>query len=69
MGEIKRILDGLEILIKYYPSADTAFEHDQMWVYNWREEVEVSKEDKQKLDNLGWFIDDDEDNEGTWSHF
>jgi len=63
---MERILRGLEILFKYYPSADFASEHDQIWVYSWTEKTEVSKENKKKLDGLGWFIDEEDD---TWSHF
>ena len=62
---MKDIMDGLEILYGYYPSASFAAEHDQIVVYSWKEEVEVSDEDKRKLSALGWFMDDDE----SWSCF
>jgi len=57
---MKNILRGLEILFKYYPSANFNTEHNQIWIHSWIEEDEVSEGDKKKLDKLGWFTDKDD---------
>jgi len=63
---MKRIKAGLDILIKYSDSDDFAAEHDQIYVGEYASEMEISKEDLQDLEALGWFIDEEF---GYWSHF
>jgi len=61
-----RILKGLLIFSKYSKNGDFAAEHDQIWAGPDAEKMEISKEDLIKLDELGWWIDEDFD---SWSHF
>jgi hypothetical protein len=65
---MKRILEGLNILDKYYDEDDSNFEaaHDQIWAGGSAEDAIIDKEDLEKLDELNWFIDEDYD---SWSHF
>lgn len=58
-----RIIEGLNILAKYYPSDEFAAAHDQIW-YAPYEPEKISSEDLQRLEDLGWFESDD-----SWSHF
>jgi hypothetical protein len=60
-----RVHTGLGILLKYDSDGDISFGHDQVWAGP-SSEVEISKEDLDLLDKLGWFIDTEVD---CWSHF
>lgn len=64
MATVDGIIEGLQIF-KKYGNVDTAAEHDIFYAgppYG----IEVSKEDKNKLDELGWFIDSETD---SWATF
>jgi hypothetical protein len=61
---MKKILEGLQILSKYFPNGDFHGEHDQVWAGGELDEIEISKEDKERLEELGWFIDEE-----SYSHF
>jgi len=63
---MKRIKEGLEIIAKYEPDADFAAEHDQIFVGEEDAAENMDKKDKEKMDELGWFI---EKEYGCWSHF
>jgi len=65
---MKRILEGLKILDKYTPEGrgDFAAEHDQIWAGIDADDMDISEEDLEKLDDLGWFLDEEFD---SWSHF
>ena len=58
---MERILKGLQIIAKYEPKADFAAEHDIIYC---GDEGNYSAEDKQALDELGWFVSED-----SWAFF
>jgi hypothetical protein len=60
------MLEGLSILLKYKPDAYVEAEHDAVAV-NVDGGVDISPEDKTRLDELGWFIG--EDFGDCWGHF
>ena len=60
---MKKILEGLQILSKYSSDSDFSAEHDQIWC---GENIEMSTADLEKLEKLGWFLDEEVD---SWSHF
>lgn len=57
------IIEGLTILVKYYPDDEFAAEHDQIW-YGQYEPEKLTREDLSKLKKLSWF-----ENYDSWSHF
>ena len=57
---MERILEGLQILLKYFPVGDFSAEHNQVWAGG----VKISESDKARLEELGWFLDEE-----TYSHF
>ena len=59
---MKNILEGLKIIEKYDASSDFCAEHDQVFCGSY--DLPMTDEDKEKMDELGWFEDDD-----SWSHF
>lgn len=60
-------LKGVNILLKYNPNGDFEALHEQIFFGDLgRKEIEVSEKDSILLKELGWFID--EDNE-EWSTF
>ena len=65
---MRDILGGLKILEKYTPEdlGDFAAEHDQIWAGIDADDMDISEEDLEKLDELGWFLDEEFD---SWSHF
>ena len=60
---MKDLIEGLAILFKYYPSAIIGAEHDQIFVYAWKEKEEVYSQDAKRLGKLGWWVDID----GGWT--
>jgi hypothetical protein len=64
---MKRILEGLNILSKYFESGDFNAEHDQIWAGgDYADDADMAEEDIKKLKDLGWFIDEEFN---CWSHF
>ena len=56
---MKKLIEALQIFLKYgNPDNPTHCEHDVLWICGIDPE-EVSKEDKEKLDLLGFFEEDD----------
>jgi len=54
-----KLIKALQIFLKYgNPAYPTHCEHDKLWICGIDPEA-VSKEDKKKLDELGFFEDDD----------
>lgn len=58
---------GIGIIAKYLPEKEkenwgVRAEHDQMWIAD--DEWVTNEEDRNRLKELGWFI-----NEGSWSCF
>ena len=60
------VLEGLQILAKYFPDGDIAAEHDVIYAGGDNSDVEISEEDLARLDELGWFIDSEVD---SWAKF
>lgn len=64
---MKRFKEGLDIISKYIEDGDIAAEHDQIWAGpDDASEMNISEEDLKRLDELGWFIDEEFD---CWTHF
>lgn len=58
---MKDLIKALHIFLKYgNPNHPTYCEHDVLYIVD-IDPDSVSDEDKKELDNLGFFIDDDED--------
>lgn len=67
MAKRSAIMEGLQILSKYYPEDDyCSAEHDVFFAGDNDENVLMSKEDTERLDTLGWFVDDEID---SWAIF
>ena len=65
MAKAEAILEGLQIQIRYAPNKWCHSEHDQF--YGPCDELaKISDIDKKRLDELGWFIDDENE---CWSVF
>jgi len=52
----KKVVEGLQLLVQY-PGSSISVEQDQIWAGPFEEDVGL--EDKEKLEQLGWFIDED----------
>ncbi len=63
---MKRIKEGLDIISKYEEDAGFCAEHDVIYVGGEEATENMSVEDKRKMEELNWFIDD---GLGCWSHF
>jgi len=62
---MKRLLEGLQILAKYWPDGDVSAEHDVIYVGGPKEEM--SAEDVALLEAIrGWFYEDQYD---CWGKF
>lgn len=55
----RRLLEGLQILKDYAGDDDVAAEHDIIYFGTIEDPTEVNPEDVKKLDDLGFFYDDD----------
>ena len=67
MAKRSAIIEGLQILSKYYPEDDyCSAEHDQFFGADHDESIVMSESDKKRLDELGWFIDSEVD---SWAVF
>lgn len=58
MNTIERIIAGLQILNSYKDS-DICADHDIIMAGPYNSEEVVSEVDRNKLDELGWFIQDE----------
>lgn len=58
MAQLKEIIEGMQILIKYCDpdSHDCAAEHDE--IYFGGEDLPITEEDKAQLEKLGWHLGD-----------
>lgn len=59
------LFKGMLLLLSIKPDVQMHAEHDQIFLGPGL--IAVSEEEKQILDKLGWFIDDEAD--PVWSHF
>jgi hypothetical protein len=58
---MEKLIEALQIFLKYgNPKRPTHCEHDVMWISG-IEPDNVSEEDKKKLDELGFFVDESDD--------
>lgn len=60
MATIKKVCDGLVILLKYAPEGECFASHDHIGCGPGKE-VEISPADLSALDAFGWAFDEDED--------
>jgi hypothetical protein len=62
---IKELNDVIAIFNKYgeYSNEEFAADHEQIWIGGPNED-ELSEADREAVDKMGWFIDED-----SWSHF
>lgn len=60
---MNKIIEGLMILVKYYPDEEFAASHDQIW-YAPYEPKKIAPDDLKRLKKLDWIESDD-----AWSHF
>jgi hypothetical protein len=76
LKKVNRLLEGLNILVKYYPDSDideinydAVYFGDQLPVvdyyngYVYHDLSNISAEDKKRLEQLGWFVSQDNN---TW---
>lgn len=76
LKKVDRVLEGLSILVKYYPNADideinydAIYFGEQLRVvdyqdgYVYHDLSNISAEDERRLKQLGWFVSQDND---TW---
>jgi len=56
MAAAVKILEGLKILLKYYPDAEVDAQHDVLLAAGPRPE-KLDEHDRQELSNLGWTYD------------
>lgn len=67
MAKIGDVMEGLKILLKYYPDGDVCAEHDIVYAGDGPDNgKKVNKEDRKTLEELGWHIDSETE---SWSHF
>lgn len=58
---MENLIKALQIFLKYgNPDYPTHCEHDELWICGIEPE-DVSDEDKEKLDKLGFFVDEFDD--------
>ena len=61
-SQLTEIIEGLQIVQKYYPSMNAHFEHDEIVAGG----KELMPEEAQKrMEELGWIFTDEE----VWLHF
>ena len=63
---MNHVLEGLQILAKYFPDGDISAEHDIIYAGGDNSDVEISEEDLARLDELDWFIDSEAN---CWAKF
>ena len=63
---MNRVLEGLQILAKYFHDGDFCAEHDVIYAGSDASDVEISEDDLNRLDELGWSIDEGLD---SWYKF
>lgn len=61
--KIDEFIEGLQILRRVTGNYPLSCEHDQFWVYLDRAGFALTEEEARRLEQLGWFLDDNE----AWS--
>lgn len=61
---MKRLYEGLGILMKYTPNGDTCADHDIIWAAPDVKEDTLSEEDTKRMHALGWQWDSPA---GSWA--
>ena len=64
MTKIENFVEGLQILVKYEQGYCIIAEHDQFWAVGTDKTENMPEEEKKRLEELGWFVDED-----SWSIF
>ncbi len=64
MSSRAEIIEGLQIFERYDPGGSVGAEHDVL--YGARSSIILSLEEREKLRELGWFVDDQAD---SWAAF
>lgn len=54
--QFKKVVEGLQVLVQY-PNGSISAEHDRIWAGPFEEDITTN--DKEKLEELGWSIDCD----------
>jgi len=58
---LSKLIEALQIFLKYGdPECPTHCEHDELWICGILPE-NVSKEDRRKLEKLGFYVDKDDE--------
>jgi hypothetical protein len=65
MAAAVKIIDGLKILLKYYPDAEVDAQHDKLLAGGPKPE-KLEETDRAELANLGWTYDIGEE---SWRRF
>lgn len=72
MAKIMDVMAGLAIIMKYTPKdklddpCGIDAQYEQIWAGDDASEMAMSPEDLARMDELGWFLDDELD---SWSKF
>jgi hypothetical protein len=65
LNKIDRMIEGLTIIKKYEPDASFGAQHDVLYTGGDKWE-EYTEEDRNRLEELGFFYDEDEDSLLIW---
>ena len=63
---MKTVVEGLQILLKYFPDGDIAAEHDVIYAGGDNDDVSISDEDMKRLEELRWHYDE---SLPSWFHY
>lgn len=66
MADMKEVVDGLTILMKYSPKGGVCAEHDIICAAPSVAKDDLSEEDQVAMERLGWHFDEDA---GSWARF
>ena len=61
-----KLIKALEILERNFPDSDVGISDEQIWVGNDEPADKIPVEDKEQLEKLGWWVDEECDD---WSSF
>ena len=54
---MKTVVEGLQILLKYFPDGYVSAEHDIIYAGGDNDEVSISEDDVKRLEELRWHYD------------
>lgn len=64
--KVSEMSEAIAIIVKYDPGCYVEAQHDQLWCGATDKLKDADPADLKRLDELGWFEDDDCD---YWSHY